>query len=85
MSDFSALFQPGNIGTLRLENRLIMPAMGTQFADAEGRVTERLLNYYVARARGGVGLIIPQCALVSPAFRLASTMVIYDVRYITVW
>ena len=85
MSDFSALFQAGNIGTLRLENRLIMPAMATQFADAEGRVTERLLNYYIARARGGVGLIIPQCALVSPDSRLASTMVIYDDSYIPDW
>jgi len=45
MNKFSALFQPGNIGTLRLENRLIMPAMGNSLADEEGKVTERMIDY----------------------------------------
>jgi len=85
MKRFSSLFQPGKIGTLHLNNRLIMPAMATQFADPGGKVTERLLNYYRTRARGGVGLMIPQCALVSPDSRLPSTMSIYDNSYIPDW
>jgi 2,4-dienoyl-CoA reductase-like NADH-dependent reductase (Old Yellow Enzyme family)/thioredoxin reductase len=65
MQGFSALFQPGTIGTLHLKNRFIMNAMGTVLVDGEGNVTERMLDYYGARARGGVGLITTQCALVS--------------------
>jgi 2,4-dienoyl-CoA reductase-like NADH-dependent reductase (Old Yellow Enzyme family) len=65
VNEFSALFQPGNIGTMRLENRLIMPAMGTNLADEEGKVTERLIDHYRARAKGGVGLIIIHFALVT--------------------
>jgi 2,4-dienoyl-CoA reductase-like NADH-dependent reductase (Old Yellow Enzyme family)/thioredoxin reductase len=85
VSNFPALFQSGSIGTLRLKNRLIMPAMGTQLADAEGRVTERLLNYYRARARGGVGLIIPQCAAISPDAAFPSTAAIYDDSWVADW
>jgi 2,4-dienoyl-CoA reductase-like NADH-dependent reductase (Old Yellow Enzyme family)/thioredoxin reductase len=65
MQGFPALFQPSSIGKLRLENRLIMNAMGTVLVDGEGNITERMLDYYRARARGGVGLITTQCALVS--------------------
>ena len=85
MSSYTALFQPGNIGTLRLKNRIIMPAMGTQLADAEGRVTERLLNYYLARARGGAGLITPQFASVSADATLPFTMAIFDDSHTSDW
>ncbi|MFH1486725.1 MAG: NAD(P)/FAD-dependent oxidoreductase [Chloroflexota bacterium] len=57
---FPKLFEPGRIGTLQLQNRLIMAAMGTFSATAEGEATQRMLDYYAARARGGVGLIIVQ-------------------------
>lgn len=43
-----------------------MPAMGTGFADRDGTVTEKLVNYYRARARGGVGLIITEVVAVEP-------------------
>ncbi|MBI2859846.1 MAG: FAD-dependent oxidoreductase [Chloroflexi bacterium] len=58
MVELSRLFQPGRIGTLEIRNRIIMPAMGTSSADAEGRPTDRMIDYYAARAKGGVGLII---------------------------
>jgi 2,4-dienoyl-CoA reductase-like NADH-dependent reductase (Old Yellow Enzyme family)/thioredoxin reductase len=41
---------------MRLKNRLTMAPMGTQMY-AEGFVTEQLVDYYEARARGGVSLI----------------------------
>jgi len=85
VNEFSTLFRPGNIGTLRLKNRLIMPAMGTQLADAEGKVTERLLSYYRARARGGVGLIIPQCASVSLDASIPFTLAIHNDSCIADW
>lgn len=85
MNTFSALFQPGRIGTLQLENRIIMPAMGRRLADAEGNVTETLLNFYLARARGGVGLIIPQCATVSQDSTLPFILSIHDDSRIPHW
>jgi 2,4-dienoyl-CoA reductase-like NADH-dependent reductase (Old Yellow Enzyme family) len=57
-----SLFEPGQIGPVALRNRLIMPAMTTRAADAEGFVTEDLLAHYRARAEGGVGLVTVEMA-----------------------
>jgi 2,4-dienoyl-CoA reductase-like NADH-dependent reductase (Old Yellow Enzyme family)/thioredoxin reductase len=85
MSSFSALFQPGNIGTLQVKNRLIMPAMGKRLADEEGKVTEKMLGFYVARARGGTGLIIPHCAVVSSDSTLPFMMSVHEDSRIPDW
>ncbi|MEW6440141.1 MAG: FAD-dependent oxidoreductase [bacterium] len=55
---YPKLFEPGRIGRVRLRNRVIMPPMATNFAGPSGEVTERLIRYYVERAKGKVGLII---------------------------
>lgn len=55
-SRFQRLFEPGRIGTMQVKNRIAMAPMGTQMYD-EGFVTDRLKDYYEARAKGGVGLI----------------------------
>jgi len=52
------LFRPGSIGRLSLQNRIIMPAMGTFFADKDGNISSRLVAYYRRRAEGKPGLII---------------------------
>jgi 2,4-dienoyl-CoA reductase-like NADH-dependent reductase (Old Yellow Enzyme family)/thioredoxin reductase len=82
MNKFPALFQVGHIGTLRLENRIVMPAMGNSFADEEGKVTERMLDYYEPRAKGGVGLLIPQVVMVSADCLLPNDPGIYDDKFI---
>ncbi len=41
-----------------------MPAMGTLFATWDGRVTERMIEYYRQRAKGGAGLIVVEYAYV---------------------
>jgi len=71
---FKKVFEPTNIGQMRLKNRIVMPPMGTNYAEAGGAVSQRMLDYYEARARGGVGLIIVegsapslQCAMYPPA------------------
>lgn len=56
------LFSPGRIGPLALKNRIIMAPMTTRRADANGYVTNAGIAYYVARARGGVGLITVEMA-----------------------
>jgi len=60
------LFEPFKIGTMKLKNRIVMPPMGTNFSTEDGLVTQRLKNYYVERAKGGVGLIIVEGAYVEP-------------------
>jgi 2,4-dienoyl-CoA reductase-like NADH-dependent reductase (Old Yellow Enzyme family)/thioredoxin reductase len=60
------LFEPFKIGTIKLKNRIVMPPMGTNFSTEDGSVTQRLKNYHVERAKGGVGLIIVEGAYVEP-------------------
>jgi 2,4-dienoyl-CoA reductase-like NADH-dependent reductase (Old Yellow Enzyme family)/thioredoxin reductase len=52
------LFSPCRIGTIKIKNRVSMPPMQTSYADHEGFITDRQIDYYVERAKGGVGLII---------------------------
>jgi 2,4-dienoyl-CoA reductase-like NADH-dependent reductase (Old Yellow Enzyme family)/pyruvate/2-oxoglutarate dehydrogenase complex dihydrolipoamide dehydrogenase (E3) component len=51
------LFSPFSIGTLEVQNRIVMPPMATRYATLEGFATDRQIAYYVERARGGVGYI----------------------------
>lgn len=55
---FKKIFEPTSIGQMQLKNRIVMPPMGTNYAEEGGAVGQRTLDYYEARARGGVGLII---------------------------
>jgi 2,4-dienoyl-CoA reductase-like NADH-dependent reductase (Old Yellow Enzyme family)/thioredoxin reductase len=65
MSDkYRALFQPIKIGKLEIKNRLSVPPMATGFAAEGGGVSDRLIKYHEARARGGFGLIIVEVTAV---------------------
>ena len=59
-----ALFQPLTIGQTKVRNRIVLPPMVTALANESGAVTQRMVDYYVERARGGVGLIIVEAAYV---------------------
>ncbi len=52
------LLSPGRIGALSLPNRIIVTAMGVSLAEEDGTVSQRLIDYHLAHARGGAGLII---------------------------
>jgi 2,4-dienoyl-CoA reductase-like NADH-dependent reductase (Old Yellow Enzyme family) len=56
------LLTPARIGSVEIPNRIVMPPMTTRTADEEGHVTQDTLAYYLARARGGVGLITVEMA-----------------------
>jgi dimethylglycine catabolism A len=56
------LLTPARIGSVEIPNRIVMPPMTTRTADKEGYVTEDTVAYYLARARGGVGLITVEMA-----------------------
>ncbi len=51
------LFDPINIGTLALKNRLVMTAMDLGYSN-DGLVNDRFIDFYTERADGGTGLIV---------------------------
>ncbi|MBL7120239.1 MAG: FAD-dependent oxidoreductase [Dehalococcoidia bacterium] len=53
------LFEPGKIGNMVTKNRIVMAPMGTGLSDSDGGFSRRQIDYYVARAKGGTGLIMP--------------------------
>ena len=56
---YRSLFEPVAIAGIELPNRFAMCAMGPMgLGDAEGGFTQRGVDYYVERAKGGTGLII---------------------------
>ncbi len=58
MPQFTHLFDPIKVGNVELKNRMVMLAIGTGYSEPDGTVGDRFINFYVERARGGVGLII---------------------------
>lgn len=67
MTPLRHLFSPVKIGTMTAKNRMLMSAMSINFGvDAKGHVTEQLTEYFVARARGGVGSMLVGGGAVHP-------------------
>jgi len=60
----NVLLAPGRIGSVEIRNRVVMPPMTTRTSDDDGHVTDDTIAYYMARVRGGVGLIT--CEMASP-------------------
>ncbi|HQR03071.1 MAG: FAD-dependent oxidoreductase [Proteobacteria bacterium] len=54
----SSLLAPGRIGSLELRNRIFMTPMGSNLAEKDGYLNDRIKAYYEARARGGAALLI---------------------------
>jgi len=67
---FEKILEPGYIGEMELKNRMIMPGMGTNLAEADGTVSDVIVNYYARRANGGVGLIITEVCCPEPLGRV---------------
>ena len=55
---YTSLFSPIRINKLTVKNRLVMAPMGNcQMAEETGRPNDKMLQYFFARAEGGVGLL----------------------------
>lgn len=52
------IWESVQLGSVTVKNRIAMPPMSTRLSNTDGSVTQRLIDYYEARAQGGVGLII---------------------------
>ncbi|MFC5038126.1 FAD-dependent oxidoreductase [Tianweitania sediminis] len=71
MTSFPHLFSPIQIGGMHVKNRILSTGHDTVMAH-DGHVTERLIAYQEARARGGAGLIVAQVSGVHETARYTS-------------
>ena len=72
------LFEPAEIGSMKIKNRIVMTPMGTNMA-VDGYVNRKILDHYEARAKSGVGLIIVEVTGVdSPASKNTANMLMLD-------
>lgn len=61
---FEHLFKSGHIGPMELKNRIVFPAISNCYCSPDGYVTDEMLDYYEARAKGGAGLVILEATCV---------------------
>ncbi|MEA5003152.1 MAG: FAD-dependent oxidoreductase [Christensenella sp.] len=79
---FQRLFSPIKLCDLTLKNRIVMPAMGTKFANEDRTVSKQLIDYHVARAKGGCALNIVEVASVHAPSAPRKFVAIYDDQFI---
>ncbi|MDG0969824.1 MAG: NADH:flavin oxidoreductase [Porticoccaceae bacterium] len=60
MQSQNALFQPFQLGTLSLKNRIVMAPMTRNFSPNDNIPGNNVVEYYRRRAKGGVGLIVTE-------------------------
>ena len=53
------LFSPFSKGALKLRNRVVFAAMSTRYAE-KGLITQRLIDFHVSRAKGGVSMSVTE-------------------------
>ncbi|MGD0876974.1 MAG: FAD-dependent oxidoreductase [Anaerolineales bacterium] len=58
------LLEPGKIGNWDLPNRIVMAPMGSLNATENGYVTPRTIEFYIDKAKGGMGLIVVEATYV---------------------
>ncbi|NKB64405.1 MAG: hypothetical protein GKR95_20575 [Gammaproteobacteria bacterium] len=64
---YDHLLQPIQLGPTNLRNRVFSPPHGTTLGH-DGVVTDKLIAYHQARARGGVGLIVLEGMTLHPSY-----------------
>ena len=62
---FASLFSPVRVRRRDLRNRIALPATLTNYGSGQ-RITERWIDFLVARARGGAGLVVSEIIAVDP-------------------
>lgn len=65
----AVLLQPGQIGSLKLRNRMVMEPMVSNFGEEDGSISPQLEAFILERARHGIGLIILEGAYPHPTGR----------------
>ena len=63
---YKKLLEKGKIGSLEIKNRVVMTAANLAYASEKGLVTEKIVDFYRERARGGTGLLVAGAIGVDP-------------------
>lgn len=66
---YEKLFSSIDIGGMTLKNRVVAGPATMCYAEEDGRVNERLIEFYKKKAAGGAGLVILEGAFISPESR----------------
>jgi len=78
---FPLLFSPIEINSLWLKNRIVMTAMHLGYSPG-GKVSDRLVEFYALRARGGAGLIVVGGCTIDPWAGMADMISIMDDAFV---
>ena len=62
--EFPRLLSEGTLGPLTLRNRIVMPAMDQNNCTDDGLISNKTLQHYEDRAKGGAGLLILETSAV---------------------
>ena len=60
------LLTPIQINQITVKNRMVVPAMVTNYANEDGTATETFIAYHEEKAKGGWGMIITEDYAISP-------------------
>ncbi len=63
--EYNLLKSPKKINNLEIKNRVVMTAMGAGLANLDGTPSDKMIQYYEERAKGGVGLIVTEITRVN--------------------
>lgn len=82
-SMYKNLLSPIKIGSCEIKNRFVMPPMDNELGNLDGTVSDKVIAYFEARAKGGFGLIVIDYTTVHPYGRPgARTLGIWDDKFI---
>lgn len=74
---YTKMFSPIKVNNCEIKNRLVMGPMGNvNMADETGRPSQKMIDYFEARAKGGVGLITT--GLIPTSFNVDPTVLEKD-------
>jgi len=83
---YPILLSPIRISTMEVRNRFVVPPMGTNFANPDGSVSQQLIDYWVARAKGGYGLLMVEVTAIDPlGSAITWQLGIWDDKFIPGW
>ena len=66
---FKHIFEPYTLRGMELKNRIIGAPCERNFANVDGSVTQRYIDFLAERAKGEVGLLIVESMYTNPAGR----------------
>lgn len=62
---YEILSSPMKIGSCEIKNRVVMPPMLMGFGSFDGKPTEKMMDYYEERAKGGAGIVMTEITRVN--------------------